>query len=198
MARGASEEEWDPVDVAERARRYDPDAFAALFDRYFEKMRRYVYYHTGDPDLADELAAEVFRQALDSIATFDDRGGTIGAWLYGVARNVLASHFRTSRRGQQCEALDETLAGPEGEGPEVTVLERLTHEQLYRAIARLPREQRDVVIPRFIEGYRVDTVASILGKRPGAVRAQQHRAIGALRRMFEAEENGECETGMAY
>lgn len=179
--------EWDPVEVAARAKEYDPEAFGALFDRYFEKIRRYAYFQTGDLDAADELASEVFKQALESIASFDDRGGSIGAWLYGIARNIIAAHFRAA--GKMGTVITDSAAFiAVGGEPEKRVLEKSTYEDLYTAITRLPAEQREIIILRFIEGYRVTTVARILDKRPGAVRAQQHRAIASLRKMFESGE----------
>ncbi len=182
--------DWDPVDIASRARQYDPEAFAALFDVFFEKIRRFVYFHVGDAALADDLAAEVFRQAIESIGSFKDRGGTIGAWLYGIARNVVASHQRLAGRTPTVQ-LHEGLPSREEDAPEARVLARLSYQDLYAAMARLPEEQREILILRFIEGYNVKTVAKILKKREGAVRAQQHRAIVSMRKLYSDEERME-------
>jgi RNA polymerase sigma-70 factor (ECF subfamily) len=188
------ERDWDPVEVASRAARYDREAFAELFDRFFEGIRRYAYFHTGDEDLADDMAAEVFSQALASIESFTDRGGTIGAWLYGIARNVVAGHFRRSGRARVV-ALSDELPAPEEHGPVQTVLEEISNSELYQALATLPDTQREIVVLRFIEGYNVETVARIVGKRPGAVRALQHRAMIALRKVFGLGPDGK--RGMA-
>jgi RNA polymerase sigma-70 factor (ECF subfamily) len=185
-------DDWDPVDIASRARAYDPEAFAALFDAFFEKIRRFAYFHTGDAHLADDLAAEVFSRALESIDRFTDRGGTIGPWLYGIARNVIAGHCRTSA-ARQTVPLDETVAAPEYDCPEEAAIRTLSYEGLYEALSSLPDEQRTIVILRFIEGYDVRTVAKVLNKRPGAVRTQQHRAILSLRRHFKSEEEESIE-----
>lgn len=178
-------EDWDAVEIASRARGYDPEAFAELFDAFFEKIRRFAYFHTGDEHLADDIAAEVFSQALESIGGFTDRGGTIGPWLFGIARNVIASHFRTSA-SRPSVPLEQGAEVPSGDCPEDEVLEGLRYDGLYRALDVLPEEQKAIVVLRFIEGYDVKTVARILQKRSGAVRVAQHRAIAALRQHFEA------------
>ena len=175
------------IEVASRAKRRDPGAFATLFDLFFEKMRRYMYFHTGDLDAAEELAAEVFTTCLESIDRFDDRGGTIGPWLYGIARNLLAEHRRRDGRVTKVPIETVTLAATSG-NPEGAVLAGLTHQDLYSALSGLPREQREIVILRFIEGYRVKEAAGIMGKTPGAVRALQHRAVVSLRKAFKVEE----------
>lgn len=176
------------IDIASRAKQYDPEAFAEIFDLFFEKIRRYMYFHTGDIDMAEDLAAEVFTLALECIKNFDDRGGSIGSWLYGIARNTLAGHYRSIGKSS-IVPLDSEFPAPETEKPEETVLSELTYADLYRAMALLPPEQKEVVILRFIEGYRVKTVAKMMNKSPGAVRALQHRALVSLRKTFKPEEH---------
>lgn len=173
-------------EIAARAKRYEPEAFAALFDLFFEKMRRYIYFHTGDMEVAEELSSEVFAQALESIDNFEDRGGTIGPWLYGIARNLLAEHFRTVGKVHTLP-LEHGSTLPGAEDPEGQVMRGLTCEDLYRAVEHLPDEQREVVILRFIEGYRVKEAAEIMGRSPGAVRALQHRAMVSLRKALRCE-----------
>lgn len=145
--------DFDPFDIASRARAYDPEALAALFDAFFEKIRRFAYFHTGDAHLADDLASEVFSQALESIGKFTDRGGTIGPWLFGIARNVVAAHFR-STGARPTVPLDETARAPDSDCPEERALLKLSHEELYQALSALPDEQRTIVVLRFIEGVR--------------------------------------------
>jgi RNA polymerase sigma-70 factor, ECF subfamily len=171
----------DLGDLAVRAGRHEPAAFAELFDLFFERLRRYAFYQTGDIDGAEDIAADVIRAAIESIDRFDDRGGMLGAWLYGIARNLIARQFREQGRKPEVRMEDApVLSG--GEALEDTVLRGLTYVELYDAISRLPDEQREVIILRYIEGYRSKTVAEIVQKKPGAVRAIQHRAILALKR----------------
>jgi len=172
------------VDVAARAKRYEPDALARLFDLYFEKLRRYMYYKTGNLDRAEDLAAEALTRGIESIEKFEDRGGTIGAWLFGIARNLLARERESDGRAEMVE-LEERFPAEEEEQPEKILLVELSHEELYEALSRLPDEQREVVLLRFMEGYDVKTVAQIIAKKPGAVRALQFRAVRALQKMYE-------------
>jgi RNA polymerase sigma-70 factor, ECF subfamily len=175
---------FELVDVARKARQYDPEALSRLFDIYFEKLRRYMYYKTGDIEKAEDLAAETLTVGLENIAKFEDKGGTIGAWLFGIARNMLAREREAAGRSRTVE-LEEDLPLAEEEQPEKLVLVKLTHEELYEALGQLPDDQREVVLLRFMEGYDVKTVAGIIGKKPGAVRALQFRAVRTLKEMFE-------------
>jgi RNA polymerase sigma-70 factor (ECF subfamily) len=172
------------IDVAEKAKLYEPEALAQLFDLYFEKLRRYVYYKTGSLEKAEDLAAEALTKGIEGIGNFKDRGGTIGAWLFGIARNLLARERETAGKAQLVELEDE-LPVEEEEQPERLVLVKLSNEELYDALSRLPDEQREVVLLRFMEGYDAKTVGEIMGRKPGAVRALQFRAIQALKEMFD-------------
>lgn len=168
------------AELAARARRHEPEAFEQMFDLFFERLRRYAYYKTGNLETAEDMAAETLTRGLESIDGFEDRGGSIGAWLFGIERNLLARHRESSSRESFTPIEDAaSVAGQlETEG---TVLRGLGHEDLYRALASLPDEQRDIVLFRFMEGYDARTVGRLLGKRPGAVRAMQFRALSNLR-----------------
>jgi RNA polymerase sigma-70 factor, ECF subfamily len=171
------------IDIAAGAKRYEPEALAKLFDLYFEKLRRYMYYKTGDIDGAEDLAAEALTRGIENIDNFTDRGGTIGAWLFGIARNMLAREREAQGKTEMVE-LEEKVPIEAEEQPDKLVLVKLTNEELYQALSRLPDEQREVVLLRFMEGYDVKTVAAIVEKKPGAVRALQFRAVKALKEMF--------------
>ena len=172
------------IDVAEKAKLYEPEALTRLFDLYFEKLRRYMYYKTGSLDKAEDLAAEALTKGIENIDNFTDRGGTIGAWLFGIARNMLARERETAGKTEIVE-LDEQLPVEEEEQTERLILVQLSNEELYRALSRLPDEQREVVLLRFMEGYDAKTVGDLMDRKPGAVRALQFRAIQALKEMFE-------------
>jgi RNA polymerase sigma-70 factor, ECF subfamily len=175
----------DLEDLAARAKRREPLALAQLFDFFFEKLRRFAYYQTGDLDSSEDIAAEVIKTAIENIDRFEDRGGMLNAWLYGIARNLVARYHR--ERGSRPEVtIEETAQIGSGELTEETVIRELDYAELYRAIGKLPAEQREVIILRYIEGYRTKIVAMITGKNPGAARQLQHRAILSLKRELGA------------
>lgn len=174
------------VEIARRVKRYDPEALSRLFDLYFEKLRRYMYYKTGSREKAEDLAAEALTKGIESIDRFKDQGGTIGAWLFGIARNLLARDREAEGKAESVQ-LEEDLSIDTDEQPEPLVIARVTAEELYKALGELPDEQREVVLLRFMEGYDARTTGQIMGKRPGAIRALQFRAIRSLKEMFGPE-----------
>ncbi|MHB8894742.1 MAG: sigma-70 family RNA polymerase sigma factor [Candidatus Geothermincolia bacterium] len=180
----ADRETIDLEDLGARAKRREPLALAQLFDVFFEKLRRYAFYQTGDLDRAEDIAADTIRAAIESIDHFDDRGGMLGAWLYGIARNLVARQFR--EQGLKQEVNIDDLPLTTDDLTEEAVLRDLSYVELYEAISRLPGEQREVIILRYVEGYRSRAVGLIMGKKSGAVRGLQHRAILGLRKALQA------------
>lgn len=176
----------DDARLVERAQAGDVAAFAEVYDRYQPLVYRYVFYRVGDTPVAEDLTAEVFVRVVEKIDRFVYRGQPLLAWLYAIARNLVADFYRQTKRSDAL-ALDEGAASA-APLPEQAAEDRLTQQQLVAALARLTEEQRQVILLKFVEGMDNETVASLLGKPVGAVKSLQHRALAALRRMLERGE----------
>ncbi len=165
--------------LLEQAKRFDPDALRALHDRFYEPVYRYVRFKVGDPHIAEDLTSEVFVRVLEALKRGKVWHTTPDAWIFGIARNVVADHYR--KKGRHVEVvLDERLAVPSEESPVQHVMAAEQHEELAQAITLLTDEQRDVILLRFMEGLSIKAVAEVLNKTPGAVKGLQYRALRAL------------------
>jgi len=156
-------------------------AFSSLYREFNPKLLR--YFGSRAPAEADDLAAETWIGVARQLRTF--RGDETGfrAWLFTIAHRQLIQHWRKrSRRGQPEQTEGTALQEiPAPENPEAVVVEGLTAQEAARRIAAaLSNEQAEVVLLRVLGGLDVDEVAKILGKRPGSIRALQHRALKKL------------------
>lgn len=79
--------------LAQALKDRSPEAWAQVYDRHYDHIYRYALVRTSDPTTAKDLAAATFLEALKSIHTFSYRGRPILAWLYRIARNVVAGHY---------------------------------------------------------------------------------------------------------
>ncbi len=154
-------------------RALDNHAWAKLYDGHHPKIWRYAYGRLGNRDAADEVAAQVFTEAVSSIHRYRDQGRPILAWLYVIARNTASKYLRT-RRNEIQDAFVEPTADP--------VDERLDSLVLSEALRHLTKEQREVIALRFFAGYSTREIAAAMGKKEAAVYSLEVRAIGALRR----------------
>ncbi|MFA1542357.1 sigma-70 family RNA polymerase sigma factor [Actinomadura monticuli] len=175
-----------------RARAGDADAFGSLYDHYVELVYRYIYYRVGTHSLSEDLTSETFLRALRRICDFHWQGKDFGAWLVTIARNLVADHFKSGRyRLEICTAEliepDRRDSAHHQEGPERAVLDALTNRTLLLAVRGLGSEQQECVVLRFLHGLSVAETALVMGKKPGAIKALQYRAVRSLGRMLPAD-----------
>jgi RNA polymerase sigma-70 factor (ECF subfamily) len=153
----------------------DPWAWRALFEREMPAIFRYARLRLGDADRAEEATAEVFEHAWRSADAFEDRGLPARAWLFGIARNVVASHRRWVFR-QPPQLTLEGFDGGQADGGLST--DRM---DLARAIAALEPAHAEVITLRFIHDLSLEDTAGTLGLTVDAVKGRQARALVALR-----------------
>ncbi len=175
----------DERSLVERAVRRDTQAFALLYDEYVEKIYRYIHYKVGTRTQAEDLTAQVFLRAWESIGKYRSTKHPFAAWLYRIAHNLVVDHYRTNRAALVLDDLAREEA--DSTSPEEIAEQRLTSEMVKRAITQLTEDQQEVILLKFIEGYSTAEVAALTGKDQGAVRALQHRALGTLQRIFRKE-----------
>jgi RNA polymerase sigma-70 factor (ECF subfamily) len=154
-----------------------PRRFARLYERYFDRVYAFALARTHDRAAAEDLTAETFRQALENLSRFEWRGVPFSAWLFRIAANAAADHFKRSAR-------EEALSGQievEDQGWEKGIIEVETRASLFELVERLPKDQRQVIVMRFGEEKSIKEVAAAMQRSEGAVKLLQHRGIQALR-----------------
>lgn len=157
------------------AAQQDPQRFADLYELHFERVYAFIVGRVRDRDAAEDLTAEVFHKALANLRTFEWRGAPFGAWLIRIAANAIVDRSTRAAR--------EVSGSAQSPQPSVQPdLEAAEHRaRLFRLVGRLPADQRQVIVQRFIEQKSVRDIAHRLGKTEGAVKQLQFRALQSLR-----------------
>jgi RNA polymerase sigma-70 factor (ECF subfamily) len=163
------------ADYVQRLIELEPMAWQQLFDDHFQRLYRFAYARTGDAHAAEDIAAEVFAAAARGIKRYRHTGAPIAAWLFRIARNETADHLSSRKRRPQTPLESVELEG----APFSAAVE--DNADLAAGIARLSRDQQEVIALRFYADCSVRETAQALGKSDGAVKLLQHRAIRALR-----------------
>jgi RNA polymerase sigma-70 factor (ECF subfamily) len=168
------------IALVELARQGDKEAFGLLYDHYHGSVYRFLYYRTRSVTLAEDLTADTFFRALRSMSGFRWQGKDFGAWLMTIARNLCTDHFKAGRTRLESTTEDMSVHDDATEGPENAVLAGLTNEILLAALKKLPDEQRDCLIMRFLQGLSIAETAAVLGRSDGAVKQLQLRGVRNL------------------
>jgi RNA polymerase sigma-70 factor, ECF subfamily len=128
----------------------------------------------------DDLAQEVWIAAARNLRSFTGDEQALRAWLFSIARSKLIDHGRRLTR-QPASPTDPHIM--EDTSPAEVPVDALTaREAIAELVEGLNKEQADIVLLRVVGGLSVDEVAAIVGKRPGAVRVAQHRALRRIAR----------------
>jgi RNA polymerase sigma-70 factor, ECF subfamily len=180
--------ETDTDSLIAAAARGDRDAFGQLYEEHALRVFRHAYFLTGDPVLAEDLTAQTFLKALEAISRYEDRGVPFIAWLLRIAGNLVINHRKSQKNGFHAP-LPETLEDDHPESlPEESCEAKVDGKRVWEEVRKLPYEQRQVIVMRFIDDLPYPDVATVLGKTVGAVRVIQFRALANLRQMMQEEE----------
>jgi RNA polymerase sigma-70 factor (ECF subfamily) len=163
--------------------RGDQQAFARLYEVHFDRIFRYVYLKIGDREEAEDMTQQVFLNALRSVTSFKYQGTPFTAWLFRIAHNQIVDYLRKKTRRPASLEIDETVPS-NAHDPEHEAELRLNIEELSRATQRLTKAQREVLSLRFAGGLSIEETARAMGKNPGAIKALQHAAVLALRKLL--------------
>lgn len=179
---------WGPVQEIERlvreAQKGDAEAFGKLYELLFDRVYRYVRVRIGDSNEAEDLTQEVFLKSMNGLGSYQWRGMPFTAWLFRIAHNQVVDRLRRKRTAGPQVSLDDAVSLPAGQNVEEGALLSLDKESLGEALERLTDLQRQVVLNRFVAGLSLAETAAAMKKTENAVKALQHSALLALRRIL--------------
>jgi RNA polymerase sigma-70 factor, ECF subfamily len=167
----------------------DPELFEVFYRENLEDLQRFVARRVGDRERAADLTAEIFLAAIDSAHRYRPRRGTPRAWLYGIARVVVASDGR--RRGRE-RAREERLRGSalldedDAARMDARIDAAAQSRRLYEAMDRLPEAERAILELVAIDELTIVEAAAAAGVRPVTARVRLHRARRRLRAELDA------------
>lgn len=163
------------------AARVNPQAFAALYERYLGPVYRYCYVRLGSRETAQDATSDVFLKAFAGLSGY--RGGALAAWIFRIAHNVVIDLHRRRRPTEPMEAardpLDPVLT------PEEVAVAHAEREVLRRGVATLPDDQRAAIELR-LAAWPDERTAVALGKTVAAVKKLRFRAVRRLRKALTA------------
>ena len=169
-----------PRRLVRRAQAGDVDAWEALYRHAYPRLHAYARRRLTTPGEAEDAVSETITRAFDRIESFRWRDGGFDAWLFVICRNIVYEANRRSGR-----ALAEVETANIEPLPDERVVADEEAAGVRHAFGRLSPEEREVLELRIVGGLGAKEVGRMLGKRAGAVRMAQTRALSRLREMVE-------------
>jgi len=163
-----------------------PWAFERLYRGLAPAVAGYLRAQRGaEPD---DTTSEVFERVFTHLGGFTGDEATFRSWVFTIAHHRLTDERRRLiRRPTPHHEVPERAAAGRDVDVEGEVLRRLATERVRRMCDRLAPDQRDVMLLRMVATLSIEETAEVLRKSPTAVKALQHRGVGALRRLVERE-----------
>lgn len=172
--------DFDETALVEQAKT-DKEAFGQLYAHYVDRIYSYVYYRMGDAAEAEDLTAKIFMRAMKHIGTYTDQGLPFSAWLYRIARNLVANWHRDRQRRRTIALDDIAHWHVGGENPELTAQWHEDQATLLQALNRLPSDRQELLILKFVDRLSNAEIGEIMDRSEGAIKSLYHRTLLALR-----------------
>jgi RNA polymerase sigma-70 factor (ECF subfamily) len=169
----------------EAARRGDESAWEELYRSLYPRLRAFLARRVGAGD-AEEAVSETMSRAVAGIQRYRAEAAGFDGWVFGIARHVAADYGRKAARRRSPVPAHAAGGGVVAlpDEPAELVIAAGEEEELRRAFARLDPRDQEVLELRVVAGLSAEQVAAALGKRPGAVRMAQSRALAHLRSLM--------------
>jgi RNA polymerase sigma-70 factor (ECF subfamily) len=164
----------------EAAKRGDPGSWEAAYLAYGRALMGYLMVRLDNRDDAAEALSETFLRAIDKASSFRGDAYAFRAWLFTIARHVSTDHHRRRTRLTVLPEYVDTEDRSQPSGEDLAILHEDVAE-LRNGFARLSEAEQEILWLRICAGLSAADVGAVVGKRPGAVRMQQMRALESLR-----------------
>ena len=163
----------------------DAARFTEIYRQNSLGIYRFALHMSGSTAIADEVTQETFLLLIDRPGSFDAARGSVGAFLFGVARNLVRKHLERGHRLVSVEdTADEHYATDEDVLGDLTKRESL--QALQQAVLSLPAKYREVVVLCNLQELSYDAAAEVIGCATGTVRSRLHRARALLTGKLQA------------
>lgn len=160
-------------------------------------LRSFVKSKVSNRDDADDIVQDTLYQFLRTISIMDNPIGQITAWLYTVAHNLIVNHGKKHREVEMprrrdktddsfMDELSEILVASDNENPEMLILRKMVWDELDKALAELPKEQREAIEMTEIRGLTVKDAAQKMGVPVGTFLSRKHYAVQHIRKRLKA------------
>lgn len=162
------------------AAKADPAAFRVLYDRYYERIFRYIYQRLDDKDLAFDAVSQVFLKALNNIGKYEHRGLPFASWLYRIAKSELNNAYKEQKTQRTVNI--ETLKVQ-------SMIDDLDEESNDEAVAvmieqlkELPDSDIQMIEMRFFEGRPFKEIAEILNITENNAKVKTYRILDRMKK----------------
>lgn len=163
----------------------DPGAFGTLYERYYQRIYRYLLTCTRNVDDAADLTQQVFLRALAALRQYHPQKGSFSTWLLSIAHHTAVNFVKRYRVREAWNMTDELFHASSTElDPENEILRHEALARLHVLFAALDSHKRELLTLRFVSGLTIAEIALVVGKSEAATKKQLSRTLYALKEQY--------------
>lgn len=161
------------------------------------RLSSFVKARVGNSEDAEDIVQETFYQFIRTVSILDNPIGKVTSWLYTVAHNIIINHGK--KRHEQRMAytvndaddtfltdISEIMIVSDSDSPDMQMLRNMVWEEIDKALAALPQEQRKAIELTEIEGVSTKEAAERMGVTVNTFLSRKHYAVVHIRRHMHA------------
>ena len=169
-------------DLVQKAIAGNDTAFGQIYDLYYERVYRFIFYRVSHREIAEDLVAETFIRIWNKVSEIQEIGAFQG-WMFQIARNLVIDHYRTRKADTDISTLENVLEYDDN------VIEKTNlgfqQKEFLAALEQLSDEQQLIIKLKFFDDLDNKEISQVLDKSEGAIRVIQHRAINELKHLIQ-------------
>lgn len=171
-------------DLVQKAQDGDKESFSKLYQHFYKKIYRYLYFQIRDEQMCKDFCQDTFLKAWRSLKKFSiTETGSFQAFLFAIARNLVIDYSRKKKEVK----IEEYEALPEEEHLYEDITSKEEVMQIRKALDRLNEEERQIIILKYFEEMSGEEIAKTLSIKEGAVRVRLHRIMEKLKIYYELD-----------
>lgn len=171
--------------LVRRAQDGDTEAFGKIYDAFLTPVYRYVVFRFPQ-ELSEDLVSDIFVKSWEKLYTYKERSGIpFSAWLFRIARHTVIDAYRSTRGFE--ELSEDTVDDKAENDPKLRMEQTLSVGTVRRALEKLPKDYRDVLLLHYMAGLGHSEVANALRRSEGYVRILKFRALKKLEALLPGD-----------
>ena len=178
----------DEKEIIEKSKN-DPQFFGLLFDKYHDRIFKYILHRTMNIELSRDLTSDTFYKALKNINAYKWKNIPLSSWLYRIASNEINGYFR--KHGSFHKAISANIINiddklypliqEEIKDAHQKLEEKNNFTELHRSVEQLAINYQEVIVLRFFETKKIKEISEILNKSEGTIKSLIHRGLKQLK-----------------
>ena len=169
--------------LIQKAQKGDKDAYGQIYNLFYKRIFRFCNFNTGNENTAQDICQETFLKAWKSLPNFSQKGGSLQAYIFKIARNLIIDLSRKKKEERLSPYHDIEI----NYDLEEKIEKKDNIAKLHQAMAKLTETERQIIILHYFEDMTTREVAKVIGIKEGNLRVKTHRTLKKLKETLRGD-----------